>query len=159
MYLCFLFEIESLQPYPSRLMCRGLISVTYFGHALRVVVSQFCYLGWSCNSPLSSTGILLSFLMVGELQLDQISFDPLPSLPRNPLVEVRSREFPWTLNEQSSVSIVCNLHSVIHTAPHLKVLYSQTEICMQACRSTCASRMLVDSVSVNNPKFRYLQGS
>ena len=155
MYLCFLFEIESLQPYPSRLMCRGLISVTYFGHALRVVVLQFSYLGWSCNTPLSSTGILLSFLMVGELQLDQISFDPLPSLPRNPLVEVTSREFPWMLNEQCSASIVHDLHSVFHTAPHLKVLYSQTKI----CRSTCASWMLVDSVSVNNPKFRYLQGS
>ena len=128
MYLCFLFEIESLQPYPSRLMHRGLISVTYFYHTLGVVVSQCCYLGWSCLTPLSSTGILLSFLMVGELQLDQISFDPLPSLPRNPLVEVTSREFPWMLNERCSASIVRNQRSVSHTAPHLKVLYSQTKI-------------------------------
>ena len=118
MYVCLLFEIESLQPYPSRLMHRGLISVTYFGHALRVVVSQFCYLGWSCNTPLSSTGILLGFLMVGELQLDQISFDPLPSLPRNPLVEVTLREFPWMLKERCSVSIDHNLHSVFNFTLH-----------------------------------------
>ena len=28
------------------------------------------------------------FTLVGELQLDQMSFDPLPSLPRNPLLEL-----------------------------------------------------------------------
>ena len=28
------------------------------------------------------------FILVGELQLDQMSFDPLPSLPRNPLLEL-----------------------------------------------------------------------
>ena len=44
-YVCFLFEIDSLQPYPSRLMRRGLISVTYFYHAFRVVVYQHCYFG------------------------------------------------------------------------------------------------------------------
>ena len=120
-YLCVLFGVESLQPYPSSLMCRGLmfqlqISTTFF---LWVAVSQFCYLGWSCLTPLSSTGILLNFLMVGELQLDQMSFDPLPSLPMNPLVEVTSREFPWTLSEWCSasmfraISIVCfTLHPI-----------------------------------------------
>ena len=104
-------------------------------------------------------GFFLGFLVVGELQLDQISFDPLPSLPRNPLVEVTSREFPWMLNEQCSASIVHDQHSVSHTAPHLKVLYSQTKIHRQTCRSTRASRMLLDSGSANNLKFQYLQGS
>ena len=91
--------------------------------------------------------------MVGELQLDQISFDPLPSLPRNPLVEVMLREFPWTLDEWCSASIFHDQHSVFHNAPHLEVLYSQTKICRQTHRSTCASQMLVDSGSANNPKF------
>ena len=104
-------------------------------------------------------GFLLSFSMVGELQLDQMSFDPLPSLPMNPLVEVTSREFPWMLSEWCSASIVCNQHSVFHTAPHLNVLYSQIKIHKQTRRSTHASWMLVGPVSVSNPKFRYLQGS
>ena len=135
------------------------VSITYFHHFLGVAVSQFYYLGWSCLAPLSSTGILLSFLPVGELQLDQMSFNPLPSLPMNPLVEVTSREFPWTLSEWCIASMFCNQHSVFHTAPHLKVLYSQIKIHKQTCRSTCASQMLVGPVSVSNPKFRYLQGS
>ena len=104
-------------------------------------------------------GFFLSFLMVGELQLDQMSFNPLPSLPRNPLVEVTLREFPRTLSEWCSASIFCDQHSVFHTAPHLKVLYSQIKICKQTWRSTRASQMLVGLVSVSNPKFQYLQGS
>ena len=107
----------------------------------------------------SPLGFFLGFLVVGELQLDQISFDPLPFLPRNPLVEVMSREFLWMLSEWCSASIFCNQHSVFHTAPHLKVLYSQIKICKQTHGSTCASQMLVGPVSVNNPKFQYLQGS
>ena len=104
-------------------------------------------------------GFFLGFLVVRELQLDQMSFDPLPFLPRNPLVEVTLREFPWTLSEWCSASIFHDQHSVFHTAPHLKVLYSQIKICKQTCRSTHASQMLVGLVSVNNPKFQYLQGS
>ena len=46
-----------------------------------------------------------------------MSFDPLPSLPMNPLVEVMPREFPWMLSEWCSASIVCDQHSVFHTAP------------------------------------------
>ena len=134
------------------------IFITYFYHFLWAAVSRFCYLGWSCLAPLSSTGILLSFLMVGELQLNQMSFDPLPSLPMNPLVGVTLREFPWMLSEWCSASMVCDQHSVFHTAPHLKVLYSQIKICKQTHGSTCASWMLVGPVSVSNPQFRYLQG-
>ena len=104
-------------------------------------------------------GFFLSFSMVRELQLDQMSFDPLPSLPRNPHMEVTSREFPWTFSEWCSVSIFHDQCSVFHTAPHLKVLYSQIKICKQTCRSTFASWMLVGLVPVNNPKFQYLQGS
>ena len=88
-----------------------------------------------------------------------MSFNPLPFPPRNPLVEVMLREFPWMLSEWCSVSIFCNQHSVFHTAPHLKVLYSQIKIHKQTCRSTFASWMPVGLVYVNNPKFRYLQGS
>ena len=104
-------------------------------------------------------GFFLGFSMVGELQLDQMSFNPLPFLPRNQHMEVASREFPWTLSEWCSASIFCNQHSVFHTAPCLKVLYSQIKIHKQTCRLTFASRMPVGLVSVNNPKFQYLQGS
>ena len=136
------------------------IFIIYFYHFLWVAVSQFCYLGWSCLAPLSSTGILLSFLMVGELQLNQMSFNPLPSLPMNPLVEVTCRESsPGCLVSGAqqawfAISIVCfTLH------PILKVLYSQIKICKQTLRSTHASQMLVGPVPVSNPKFWYLQGS
>ena len=104
-------------------------------------------------------GFCLSFLVVGKLQLDQMSFDPLPSLSRNPPVGVTLREFPWMLSEWCSASMVCNQHSAFHTAPHLKELYSQTKICKQTCGSTHASQMPVGLASVNNPKFWYLQGS
>ena len=159
MFLCFLFQDWESSTIPFQIDAQGTHICYLFWPCLKGCCISVLLPGQSCDTPLSSTGILLSFLMVGELQLDQISFDPLPSLSRYPLVEVMSREFPWMLNEWCSVSIVCNLHSVFHTAPHLKVLYSQTKIRRQAHRSTCASWMLVDSVSVNNPKFRYLQGS
>ena len=80
-------------------------------------------------------------------------------LPMNPLVEVTLREFPWTLSEWCSASMVHNQHSVFHSAPHLKVLYSQIKICKQTCGSTHASWMLVGLVSVISPKFWCLQGS
>ena len=98
-------------------------------------------------------GFFLGLLVVGEVQLDQISFDPLPFLPRNPLVEVMLREFPWMLSEWCSSSIFHDQRSVFYTAPHLKVLYSQIKICKQTRRLTCASQMLVGLVPVNNPKF------
>ena len=155
-----LFKVESLQPYPSRLMHRGLI----FLLLISTILCGLLYLnsatwGGAASHLSPPLGFFLSFLMVGELQLNQMSFNPLPSLPMNPLVEVTSREFPGTLSEWCSASMVHNQHSVFHTAPHLKVLYSQIKICKQTNRSTHASQMLVGLVSVSNPKFRYLQGS
>ena len=108
------------------------------------------------SSPL---GFCLGFLLVEELQLDQMSFDPLPSLPRNPLVELHWESFPGCSSKWCSASIFHGQLSVFHTAPHLKVLYNQAKIHKQTHGSTCASWMLVVLVSVNNPKFRYLQGS
>ena len=130
-----------------------------FYHALWVAVSWLCCLGWSCNTPLSPMGFFLGFSMVGELQLDQMSFNPLPFLPRNPHMKVMSRVSPWTLSERCSACIIHDQHSVVHTAPHLKVLYSQIRICKQTCRSTFTSQMSVGPASVSNPKFQYLQGS
>ena len=124
----------------------------------------FCLLalvpGDGAASHLSSPlGFCLGFLLLGELQLDQMSFDPLPSLPRNPLVELCQESSPGCSSEWCSASIFHDQLSVFHTAPHLKVLYNQAKICKQTCRSTCASQMPVGLVSVNNTKFRYLQGS
>ena len=135
------------------------IFAIYFYHTLWVAVSWLCYLGWSCNTPLSPMGFFLGFSMVGELQLDQMFFSPLPFLPRNPHMKVTLRVSPWTLSEWCSACIVHNQCSVFHTAPHLKVLYSQIKIHKQTCRSTFAFQMPVGLASVNNPKFQYLQGS
>ena len=149
-----LFEVESLQPYPSRLMCRGLISLLCISTTLcGLLYLNSATWGGAALHLSPPLGFFLSFLMVGELQLDQMSFNPLPSLPLNPLVGVMSREFLWMLSEWYSASMVCNQHSVFHIAPHLKVLYSQIKICKQTCRSTHASQILVGPVSVNNPKF------
>ena len=108
-----------------------------------VAVSWLCYLGWSCDTPLSPMEFFLGFSMVGELQLDQMSFNPLPFLPRNPHMEVTLRVSPWTLSEWCSACIIHNQHSVVHTAPHLKVLYSQIKIRKQTRISTFASGCLL----------------
>ena len=129
------FEVKSLQPYPSSLMCRGLISlllistIFYVGCCISILLTG---VELHCTSLLP-LGFLLSFLMVGELQLNQMSFDSLPSLPTNPLVEVTLREFPWTLSEWCSAGHVPYQHSVFHTASHLKVLYGQIKIRKQTC--------------------------
>ena len=153
----WLFGVESLQPYPSRLMCWGLIFLliisTIFCGLLFISSATWGGAALHLSPPL---GFCLGFLVVGELQLDQISFNPLPSLPMNPLVGVMLREFPWMLSDWCSASMFHDQCSVFHTAPNLKVLYSQTKIRKQTCRSTCASWMLVGLVSVNNPKFQYL---
>ena len=150
----WLFGVESLQPYPSRLMCWGLIflllTFTILCGLLYLSSATWGGAALHLSPPL---GFCLGFLVVGELQLDQISFDPPPSLPKNPLVGVTLREFPWMLSEWCSASMFCNQHSVFHTALHLKVLYRQTKIHKQTHGSTCASQMLVGLVSVNNPKF------
>ena len=160
MFVWLFWGVESLQPYPSRLMHRGLIFLLLISTILcgLLYLSSATWVGAALHfSP--PLGFFLSFLMVGELQLDQMLFDPLPSLPMNPLVGVTLREFPWMLSEWCSASMFHNQHSVCHTAPHLKVLYSQTKIHKQTCRSTWTSQMFVGLVSVNNPKFQYLQGS
>ena len=132
-----LFGVESLQPYPTRLMHRGLIflllTFTIFWGLLYLSPTTRGGAALHLSPPL---GFFLGFLLVGELQLDQMSFDPLPSLPRNPLVEVTLREFPWMLSEWCSASIFHYQCSVFHTAPHLKVLYSQTKMHKQTCRLT-----------------------
>ena len=126
----WLFGVESLQPYPSRLMHRGLIFLLLISTILHGLLSLSSATWGGAVLHLSPPlGFFLSFLVVGELQLDQISFNPLPSLPRNLLVGVTSREFPWTLSKWCSASMFHDKHSVFHTAPHLKVLYSQTKIC------------------------------
>ena len=153
--------VESFQPYHSRLMRWGLI--------LLLPIFTIFFVGWCplalvpgggaalhLSSPL---GFCLGFLLVGEVQLDQMSFDPLPSLPRNPLVKLCRESSPGRSSEWCSANIFHNQLSVFHTAPHLKVLYNQDKILKQTCRSTCASQMLVGLASVTNPKFRYLQGS
>ena len=146
--------VESLQPYPSRLMCWGLIFLLLTSTILYGLLSPSSATWGGAALHLSPPlGFFLSFLMVGELQLDQMSFNPLPSLPMNPLVGVMLREFPWMLSEWCSASMLHAQHSVFHTAPCLKVLYSQTRICKQTRGSTHASWMLVGAVSVNNPKF------
>ena len=115
--------------------------------------------GWAASHLSSPLGFCLGFLLVGELQLDQMSFDPLPSLPRNPLMELHWESSPGHSSEWCSASIFRDQLSVFHTASCLKVLYNQAKIHKQTCRSTCASQMPVGPVSVNNPKFWYLQGS
>ena len=152
--VCLFWGVESLQQYPSSLMRRGLmfqlhISTTFCGW-LYLNSATWGGAALHLSPPL---GFLLSFSIVGELQLDQMSFDPLPSLPMNPLVGVTSRKFPWMLSEQCSASIVHDQCSVFHTAPCLKVLYSQIKILKQTHRSTRASRMLVGLVSVSSLKF------
>ena len=152
--------VESFQPYPSRLMHWGLV-------LLLLIFTIFCGLvslssgtwGGAALHLSSPLGFCLGFLLVGELQLDQMSFDLLPSLPMNPLVKLCRESSPGCLNEWCSASIFCNQLSVFHTASHLKVLYNQAKIHKQMCRSTCASWMPVGLASVTNPKFQYLQGS
>ena len=141
-------------------MYRGLIILQFISTIFCGLLSlSFATWGGAALHLSPPLGFCLSFLVVGELQLDQMSFDPLPSLPRNPLVGTTSREFPWMLSEWCSASMLCDQHSVFHTASRLKVLYSQTKIHKQTCRSTRASWMPVGLASVNNPKFWYLQGS
>ena len=138
-----------------------ILNTDNFCHSLWVVVLSFAILGGAALHLSPPTGFCLGFILVRELQLSQMSFDPLPSLPRNTLLRVTSREFPlmlmWVvLCKHILPSAKCIL---LYTAPCLKVVYNQAKICKQTCRSTCASWMLVGLVSVNNPKFQYLQGS
>ena len=88
----WLFGVESLQPYPSRLMRRGLIFLLLISTTLcGLLYLNSATWGGAVSHLSPPLGFFLNFLMVGELQLDQMSFDPLPSLPMNPLVGVTSR--------------------------------------------------------------------
>ena len=152
--------VESFQPYPSRLMCQGpVLLIPIFTIFVGCCALALVPGGGAASHLSSPLGFCLGFLLVGELQLDQMSFDPLPSLPRNPLVKLCQERSPGHLNEWCSASIFCNQLSVFYTSPHLKVLYNQAKICKQTCRSTCASWMPVGLASVTNTKFQYLQGS
>ena len=105
-------------------------------------------------------GFTLGFLtLVGELQLDQMSFDQLPSLPRNPLLELCQESSPGCQSELCSASIFGNQQGVFYTAPLQKVMYKQARMSKQTHRSTHGSQVLVGLVPIDNPKFRYLQGS
>ena len=82
--------VESFQPYPSRLMHQGLIFLPLIFTILCGLLSLSSATWGGAALHLSPPlGFYLGFFLVGELQLDQMSFDPLPSLPRNPLVRLR----------------------------------------------------------------------
>ena len=89
--------IESLQPYPSRLMRRGLIFLLLIFTILCGLSLSSATWGGAALHLSPPLGFCLGFLLVGELQLDQISFDPLPSLPRNPLMELLWESSPGHL--------------------------------------------------------------
>ena len=90
--------IESLQPYPSRLMHWELVFLLLIFTILCGLLSLSSATWGGAASHLSPPlGFCLGFSLVGELQLDQMSFDPLPSLPRNPLVELCQESSPGHL--------------------------------------------------------------
>ena len=143
-------------------MCQGLAYFNiYFCHSLWVVFLSCVLWGWSCITPLSSIGILLGLLYIGRgvaTEPNVLWSTPFPT--QESTFGVILREFPWMLKwVVLSKHIFWNQQSVFYTAPHLKVVYNQAKICKQTCRSTHASQMLVGLVSVDNPKFWYLQGS
>ena len=104
-------------------------------------------------------GVLLGLLNGWGVATGSNVLQSTPFPAQEPMHEGYVKSVPWMLSEQCSACIVCDQHSVVHTAPHLKVLYSQIKIRKQTCRSTFASQMPVGLASVSNPKFRYLQGS
>ena len=97
-HLCFFLIprcIESLQPYPPE-WCIG-------AHVLIACLAILCGLqflalpsgGGAALHSSPPLGFTFGFLtLVGELQLDQMSFNPLPSLPRNPLLELHQESSP-----------------------------------------------------------------
>ena len=80
---------------PSRMMCQGLCLYCMFYYSLWVAVSNLLSGGEAAlhfSPPLGFT--LGFFILVGDLQLDLMSIDPLPSLPRNPLLELCQESSP-----------------------------------------------------------------
>ena len=145
MFAWLFWGVESLQPYPSRLMHRGLI----FLLLISTILCGLLYLssatwGGAASHPLSSTGILFELLNGRGVATgsNALRSTPFPA-HESTCGGYMSREFPWMLSEWCSASMLHDQHSVCHTAPHLKVLYSQTKICKQSCRSTCTSWMFV----------------
>ena len=123
-----------------------------FYYSLWVAVLSLLSGGGAASHSSPPLGFTLGFLtLVGDLQLDQMSFDPLPSLPRIPLLELCWESSPGCLSESCSVSIFCYHQSVFYKAPLLKVMYKQARISKQTHRSTHASQMPVGLVPVDNP--------
>ena len=86
----FIFEMHwGFATIPSRMMHWGLCLCCMFYYSLWVAVSSLPSGDEAALHFSPPVGFTLGFFtLVGELQLDQMSFDPLPSLPRNPLLEL-----------------------------------------------------------------------
>ena len=143
-------------------MCQGLMLLLYIFTILCGLSFLAQFLGSAAASHVSPPlGFCLGFFtLVRKLQPDQMSFESTPFPTHKSTFGVTPREFPWMLKQVVLTKhIFCNQQSVFYTAPHLKVVYNQAKIHKQTWRSTRASQMPVGLVSVDNPKFRYLQGS
>ena len=78
-----IIRIENFQPYPSRMMHQGLILLLYIFAILYGLSFLALFSGGGAALHLSPPleFCLDFFTLVGELQLNQMSFGPLPSLP------------------------------------------------------------------------------
>ena len=99
------------------------------------------------------------FTLVEELQLGQMSFGPLPSLPNNPSQRLHWGSSLKCWSEEHLTDIRCCKYSAFYTVLPQKTLYRQSTICRQTHRPTHASQMLVNPVSASRPKFWYFHGS
>ena len=94
-FMSFPRYIESFQPYPPEWCVRACVLTTCFS-----ILCGLCFLallsgGGAASHSSPPLGFNLGFItLVGELQLDQMSFDPLPSLPRNPLLDLSWESSP-----------------------------------------------------------------
>ena len=90
------FEMHwGLATIPSRMMHQGSCLCCMFYYSLWVAVSNLPSGGEAALHFSPPLGFTLGFFtLVGELQLDQMSFDPLPSLPRNLLLELHRESSP-----------------------------------------------------------------
>ena len=105
-------------------------------------------------------GIALGlFTLVGKLQLGQMSFGPLPSLPSNPPQRLHLG-VPLNVEVSSAwqaYDVVSRMHLTLYFPKNM--VCRQSTICRQTHRHTYASQMLVSPVSPSKPKFWYLHGS
>ena len=104
-------------------------------------------------------GFCLGFLLVGELQLDQISFDPLPSLPRNQLVRLHQESSPGCLasGAQQACFMISSVCFTLH--PIWRCCIARLRYANRHVDQPVHPRCWLGPVSANNPKFWYLQGS